>query len=159
MAGELEGDFVVFLIGMRINVLWKVGSWLPTVFAMNRMLLELQRQPELGLLHARPHFGLRNLMVVQYWRSFEHLHSYATATDHAHLPAWRAFNQAARSNTSVGIWHETFLVPNAHYEAIYRAMPPYGLGRAGRLVEATGLRKSARGRLGRGSGADYPVEL
>ena len=28
----------VFLIGMRFNKLWRVGSWLPVVSAMPRML-------------------------------------------------------------------------------------------------------------------------
>lgn len=157
MAAHIDGDFVVFLVGMRINSLRKISRWMPVSMAMRRMLRELQRNPELGLLHARGHFGLRNIMVVQYWRSFEQLHAYATDATHVHLPAWRAFNAAAKDNAEIGIWHETFLVPNAQYEAIYRAMPPFGLGKAGHLVEATGLRTSAKGRLGRGSGADQAV--
>lgn len=41
---------VVFLIGMRINSLWRVRAWLPVFIAMPRMLRELYRQPEPGLL-------------------------------------------------------------------------------------------------------------
>ncbi len=159
MAAQLSGDIVVFLIGMRINSYHKVGRWFPVVRAMAKMLRELERQPDLGLLHARSHFGWRSAMVVQYWRSFEQLHAYATDATKAHLPAWQAFNVAATEDSAVGIWHETYLVPNAHYEAIYRGMPPFGLGMAGQLVEATGLKASAKGRLGRGSGADQPVDL
>ena len=33
-----------------------------------------------------------------------------------------------------GIWHETYLVRAGEYEAIYGNMPPFGLGKAGRLV-------------------------
>ena len=29
VTAEIEGDFVVFLIGMRINKPWKVHKWLP----------------------------------------------------------------------------------------------------------------------------------
>jgi len=29
VAAQIEGDFVVFLIGMRINKPWKVHKWLP----------------------------------------------------------------------------------------------------------------------------------
>jgi hypothetical protein len=47
---DLEGDFVVFLIGMRINKPWKVHRWLPVYRAMGRMLAELERRPEKGLL-------------------------------------------------------------------------------------------------------------
>jgi hypothetical protein len=54
---EIDGDFVVFLIGMRINRFWKPHKWLPVAAAMPRMLAELARTPELGLLHARTHFG------------------------------------------------------------------------------------------------------
>ena len=84
-SAELDGDFVVFLIGARINRVWKVHKWFPVFTAMPRMLAELQRTPELGLLHARIHFGFPNVMVVQYWRSFEHLHRYASDRTFAHL--------------------------------------------------------------------------
>jgi hypothetical protein len=100
---EIDGDFVVFLIGMRINRFWKPHKWLPVAAAMPRMLAELARTPDLGLLHARIHFGFRDIVVVQYWRSFAHLHRYATDRDLAHLPAWKAFNQAIAGNGDVGI--------------------------------------------------------
>jgi hypothetical protein len=144
---EIDGDFVVFLIGIRINRFWKPHKWFPAFAAMPRMLAELGRNPDLGLLHARTHFGFPNIMVVQYWRSFAHLHRYATHQDHAHLPAWTAFNQAVGSNGDVGIWHETYLVHAGEHESIYNNMPPYGLGLAGRLVPALGHNATARSRL------------
>ncbi len=156
MTVELEGDFVVFLIGMRVNKLWKVWKWWPVAMAMPRMLVELEKKPQLGLLHAYNKFGLRNTMVVQYWRSFEHLHAYATSPDNAHLPAWRAFNRAVASNGDVGIWHETYLVRAGDFEAVYNNMPVAGLGQAGRLVPAKGRKMSARGRLGKSDGTDLP---
>lgn len=149
MTAALEGDFVVFLIGMRINTLWKVHKWAPVTTAMVRMLTELAKKPELGLLNARTHFGLRNIMVVQYWRSFEHLHAYATDRDAEHLPAWRAFNRAVGGNGDVGIWHETYLIPAGAHESLYVNMPPYGLGLAGKLTPARGTKATAKSRLGR----------
>ena len=157
MTAQIEGDFVVFLIGVRINHLWKPWKWLPVFAAMPRMLIELAKRPELGLLHARTHFGLRNTMVVQYWRSFEHLHAYAVAPTQVHLPAWKAFNQAVASNGDVGIWHETFLVRAGEHESVYNNMPAYGLGVAGELVAAAGPRQSAKGRLKQTDGGDQPV--
>ena len=77
MTARIDGDFVVFLIGMRVNKPWKVWKWAPVARQMPRMLMELAKQPELGLLHARTHFGLPNILVVQYWRSFDHLEKYA----------------------------------------------------------------------------------
>ncbi|QUD88372.1 DUF4188 domain-containing protein [Phenylobacterium montanum] len=147
VGAEIEGDFVLFLIGMRINKPWKIGSWLPVAQAMPKMLAELARQPDLGLLHVRSHFGFPNVMAIQYWRSFDHLEAYARARDKVHLPAWQAFNKAVGSNGDVGIWHETYLVSPGRYEAIYNNMPRYGLGAAGDIVDAVGFRQEARQRV------------
>jgi hypothetical protein len=144
MTVELDGDFVVFLIGMRINKLWKVHKWLPIVRAMPRMINELQEHPELGFLG----YTMSPGVIVQYWRSFDHLETYARSRDHLHLPVWVAFNKrVGHADGDVGIWHETYLVQAGDYEAIYGGMPAFGLGTVGRLVPINGLRDSARGRL------------
>ena len=147
VCADIEGDFVVFLIGMRVNKPWKIWAWWPVAAAMPRMLIELARKPELGLLHAYTVPGFPGTMVVQYWRSYEALEAYAKSREAAHLPAWQAFNKAVGSNGDVGIWHETFLVKQGGYETVYNNMPPHGLGRAGRLVDAVGGRQGARARL------------
>ena len=150
MAAQIEGDFVVFLIGMRINKPWKLHKWLPVFLAMPKMLKELERRPESGFLGAV--FGPK--VIVQYWRSFEHLETYARSRDALHWPAWVAFSKRmAKSRGDVGIWHETYLVRAQEYEAIYSGMPPFGLGKAGELVPATGHRDTARGRVQRGQSA------
>ncbi len=147
MTATLEGDFVVFLIGMRINKPLYVHKWLPVVNAMPRMIKELYRQPELGFLGGEFWFS-RTVLVLQYWRSMEQLLAYAANRQAEHLPAWRAFNQAVGTDGSVGIWHETYAVAPGRYESIYLNMPPFGLGRAGVLRQASGRRASAAGRLG-----------
>ncbi|MGO4715046.1 DUF4188 domain-containing protein [Bradyrhizobium sp. 2TAF24] len=149
MCAELDGDFVVFLIGMRINKPWKAWRWVPVARAMPRMLTELTKQPDLGLLHARTHFGFPVIMVVQYWRSFDALEAYARNRDAAHLPAWQAFNRAIGENGEVGIWHETYVIKAGQYENVYNNMPPFGLGAAGTLKDAVGARQSARRRIDR----------
>ncbi|OYU69725.1 MAG: transcriptional regulator [Alphaproteobacteria bacterium PA2] len=147
VCAEIEGDFVVFLIGMRINRPWKFWKWAPVAAAMPRMLIELGKQPDLGLLHARSMFGFPDIVVTQYWRSFDHLEAYAKSREAAHLPAWQAFNKAIGSNGDVGIWHETYLIENGRYENVYNNMPAFGLGLAGTLRDASGGRKEARGRV------------
>ena len=147
VCAEMDGGFVVFLIGARINKPWKVWKWWPVATAMPRMLTELANQPELGLLHARSMFTFPDAVVVQYWKSFEHLEAYAKARDHAHLPAWQAFNKAIASNGDVGIWHETYVIEPGKYENIYNNMPPFGLGAVGRIVDAVGGRQAARQRV------------
>jgi hypothetical protein len=144
MTVELDHDFVVFLIGMRINKPWKIRSWWLPFRAMWPMLRELDANPDLGCLGYTASFPV----IIQYWKSFEHLEAYAKASERMHLPAWKAFNRrVANSRGDVGIWHETYFVPAGHYEALYSGMPPFGLGKVGRLVPATGRRESAKQRF------------
>jgi hypothetical protein len=141
-----EEPFVVFLIGMRLNKLWKVNSWLPVVLAMPRMIKELSQQPELGFLGGQTWFG-RTIVFVQYWRSFEHLEAYAKARDRAHLPAWAAFNKAVGANGDVGVYHESYRVEPGQFESLYVNMPPTLLGACAPLFEAKGGYSGARGRM------------
>ena len=50
----------------------------------------------------------------------------------------------------MGIWHETYMVERARYEAIYSNMPVFGLAKATERVPAVGGRETARRRLMRG---------
>lgn len=65
MMADVEGDFV-FLIGMRINALWRVERWWPAFSSMPKMLHELSTHPELGLLGYRGRWGGRNVEIIQY---------------------------------------------------------------------------------------------
>jgi hypothetical protein len=149
MTATHEGELVVFLIGMRINSLWKVHKWFPVARAMGRMLDELYQRPELGFLGAESWLG-RTILVVQYWKSMDALMSYAHSKDLQHLPAWREFNKKVGSNGEVGIWHETYHVQPGGAETVYANMPPFLLGKFSGLTEARGARQSARGRLAYG---------
>jgi hypothetical protein len=146
-AGQIEGDFVVFLIGMRINRLLAFNKWWPAASSMPRMLAELGRHPEMGLLHSQFFRGGRTVMTLQYWRSFEHLHAYAHARDLEHLTAWAQFNRKVGNNGAVGIFHETYQVQAGNYEAIYVNMPPFGLAKAGSSTPAKGRMETARSRI------------
>lgn len=97
MAAQIEGDFVVFLIGMRIKKFWKITKWWPAFMAMPRMLKELERRPsaETGFLGYTT-LGFGN--IVQYWRSFEHLEAYANSREGEHFPAWAAFNKLLKTH-------------------------------------------------------------
>ena len=72
-----EGDFVVFLIGMRINRPLRVRKWWPVFTAMPRMIRELEEHPEKGMMHAEFALIRGSFAYVQYWRSFEHLARFA----------------------------------------------------------------------------------
>jgi hypothetical protein len=146
VTATLEGNFVVFMIGMRFNKLWAIHKWLPVFLAMPKMLKELYSNKELGLLHHEMWFG-RTVILVQYWRSKEQLLAYAKNRDAEHLPAWKDFNKAVGSNGSVGIWHETYQATNGTYENIYANMPPFGLGKAGSLQAVGKERETAKQRF------------
>ena len=146
MTVDIEGDFVVFLIGMRINRFWKFHKWLPIAKVMPKMLKELSMNPGSGFLGFQV-FGGIPPVIVQYWRSFEQLEAYAKDRDALHYPAWKAFNQKIKSNGDVGIWHETYKVRSGEYECIYNNMPRYGLGKTGELIPAMGKREYAADRM------------
>jgi len=152
---EMPDDFVVFLIGMRINRLWKLHKWLPMARAMPGMLRWLDQHPEAGLIKA--HNGwLHGPAVVQYWRSFDDLARFARSADQPHLPAWKFFNQAVRGSGDVGIWHETYRVRAGEYECIYGNMPRVGLGAAGLHQPVGSTGQSAARRIGASDG-DEPA--
>ncbi|GAC1365130.1 MAG: DUF4188 domain-containing protein [Acidobacteriaceae bacterium] len=146
-AAQIQGDFVVFLIGMRINHILRPHKWLPVTSAMPRMLRELALQPQLGMLHGQSFISGRTVSMVQYWRSFEQLHAYAHAKDLEHLPVWAEFNRKVGGNGSVGIFHETYLVKAGQYECVYANMPRFGLAKAGEMLPAAGRLRDARSRL------------
>lgn len=143
---SIEGEFVVFLIGMRINRPWKVHKWLPVFLAMPKMLQELSSDPTSGFLgYTMPPIPT---VIVQYWRSFDALEAYARDRERAHWPAWVAFNKrVGAASGDVGIWHETYRVAPGMWETVYAGMPPTGLGKAAASVPLRGGHDRARGRL------------
>lgn len=149
---QIDGDFVVFLIGARLNdprhLLASVRDLGGRRRGMQAMLAELMAHPEKGLLGYRMGFPV----IVQYWRSFEQLEAFARDPGDLHRPTWvEWFKRDPRGRT--GIWHETFLVHAGEYEAIYDSVPEAGLAAAGRAAPLAG-RSSARIRLRREAVAD-----
>jgi hypothetical protein len=144
MMAEIDGDFVVFLIGASPSKLHLVRSLIDLGgrHGMRHMLDYLVAHPEKGLLGYQ--MGLPT--IVQYWRSFEHLEAFAGDAGDPHLAVWRNYWRRVGNSGRTGIWHETYLVRAGEYEAVYGNMPPFGLGKAGRLVPLSES-SSARGRL------------
>ncbi|MGV9510793.1 DUF4188 domain-containing protein [Streptomyces tendae] len=146
-----EGDVTVLLIGMRINHFWAVHHWLPVLLAMPRMLRELAKDPERGLLgHVLLTASPRTYYVVQYWESKEKLYKYAHSPDMFHHRAWAVINRKERKGKvrgHVGLWHEAYVVPEGSYESIYADMPPFGLAAAHGQVPLERRGKRARDRF------------
>lgn len=142
---DIDGDFVVFLLGAEVRDPERAGPAAELISAMVEMLGELAADPEQGLLGFQDFGGV----IVQYWRSFEALEAYAKNPSARHAPVWRAWNRLAEDELAgAGIWHETFPVSARRYEAIYANMPVTGLQKAGTPVTVGEARASARQRLG-----------
>jgi hypothetical protein len=139
---------VLFLIGMRINQVWRWWKWLPVFASMPRMLAELMKNRDVGLVGTpRTFLSGRTILVWQYWESFEKLEAYSRASDRSHLPAWRAFNKKIRDNGSVGIFHETVVLNDDRVETVYGNMPTFGLAAVTGVVPAAKRGQSARTRM------------
>lgn len=155
-----EGEIVVFHIGMTIRRWHRPDLWMPVFTAMPKMLAELARNKaaaergeaeDLGFLGATTLFGPQGPFVVQWWRNTDLLYAYARRPESAHLPAWRAFNAAARKSPgAVGIWHETYAVPAGHIETLYGNGARVGLGKITGTVPVERRGRGARERLGSG---------
>jgi len=152
-----DKDFVVFLIGMRINQWWRPDLWIPVAMAMPRMMKELEASTGLGFLGAESAFGNPTIQMM-YWESPEALIDYSRSQDHEHLPAWVSWKRRVAKTNAVGVWHETYRIAPGMHESVYVNMPAFGLGRVGQLVPATGARKRATDRLAVQSTHEAPVE-
>lgn len=146
MTAEVEDDFVVFLIGMRVNKPWKVHKWVPVARAMAPMLRTLSKHRGLGLMSFHGWIGPTGPLLVQYWRSVEQLEAFSRDPALAHHPAWRAFNKNVGKSGDVGIWHETYMVRGGAYETVYANMPRFGLARAGTHQRVTSRTETATDR-------------
>lgn len=154
-----EEPFVVLLIGFRINQFFALRKWVPVGRAMARMIPELKREPALGLLGVEYFLYWRGFALVQYWRSYDAMHTYARVKGGTHPAAWKAFNKSVGADGSVGIWHETYLVEPGRYENVYGNMPRFGMAAALDHVPATGGLETASRRLGREDEPLYPSPM
>lgn len=144
---RIDKPVVLFLIGMRINRLRSFRKWLWFLRTMPAMLAELEKKPEAGLLWYRQYLSFPNIMVQQYWESFDHLLAYSSDKSAEHQPAWARFMRELANDGSIGIWHETYLVEPGKFESVYGNMPPFGLGAASNIVPATGRLMQAKERF------------
>lgn len=141
-----DEQFVVFIIGAKVRNPIRALRALPLLGEMNKMLADLSKHPDKGLLAYQRHGGPFGV-IVQYWRSFDALEAFARDADDRHAQVWRQwFRKLQHQNTAVGIWHETYTVTSC--EAIYQNMPVMGLGKVGHVRPVNKRTESARERAG-----------
>lgn len=142
----MDGEFVVFLIGLRLNKPWLVHRWWPMVRLLRPMLRQLEARPESGFLGGELWYG-RTILSLQYWRSWEQLQAFAHDKESLHVPAWKEFNRQIGLSGDVGIFHETYRIQPGCHETIYHNMPAFGLARVGRVSDTRGRFATAKARM------------
>ena len=96
---EIEGDFVVFLIGARINSPLRIRRSIQDYGGrkgMGHMLKYLSERPEKGLLG----YTMGYPVIVQYWRSFDHLEAFARDQEDPHAQVWCATTGSGSARTT-----------------------------------------------------------
>ncbi|SCG48292.1 monooxygenase family protein [Micromonospora rifamycinica] len=153
MTAEIEGDFAVFMTGMRVNNFFKVKRWLPTFWSMGGVLKAMWADQETtGALHAHAYWGNRGAVMIVYFRSIEHLERFANNRELAHSKALQDYFRRMKDNPAVGIWHESYVVHDGEYEAVYNHMPEAtGLAAAGECVPVSRRGNSASARRATGA--------
>ena len=135
---EAPDGTVLFIVGMHINQWWSVHRWVSVALSMRRMLDELIRNRDLGLLgKPRIFTSGRLIVVIQYWKSFDALEAYARSGSAEHLPAWKAFRTVVRDSAAVGIFHEMYTITKDNHESIYINLPNSVL--LGAAVDVSGI--------------------
>jgi hypothetical protein len=161
-------SFVVFLLGAKLNHPFKLAGDAASVGkAMQEMQKELEEHPEYGCLGTENYVGSNDdgstLLTVQYWKSADDLQKYASSSSNEHYSPWKNYLRVFKKSDDVGLWHETFIVKDANYEAVYVNCPSLHLGasRGFDIVDASRGNTTMKGRLGGGKNVekDWPETL
>ncbi|WP_435333626.1 DUF4188 domain-containing protein [Haloarchaeobius sp. TZWWS8] len=163
LVADVDGGFVVYINGMRLNKLRAIPQWLLAGRKLARMFDELEADPDSGFLGYQPAFmGPRTGAAIQYWRSLEDLKRFANDPDGRHVPAWKWYDETVNDDGGVGFWAELYVVEEGNYETFFRNVRPIGIGKYATLVpRARGQRDGVPFLAGAvpGSGsADGPVD-
>lgn len=131
--GPAKGSLVVFHLGIQSN--HPLGVFAPHMLEISNKFLAIQQD----LLRRKDEFGL---LAVQNWRGSERGTNNTTlmkyffkdvegiqklAHEPLHKEIWSYYNKNQPGH--VGIFHETFIIPDGGYENVYVNCHPILLGR------------------------------
>jgi hypothetical protein len=138
LAAEMDGEFVVYINGMRLNHLRALDKYMIAGRKLAAMFDRLEADPDSGFLGYEPAIrGLGSGAAIQYWRSLEDLQSFAQDPENRHVPARTWVNENVRKG-EIGFWAELYVIDDENYETVYRDVPPIGLGGVAELVPMDG---------------------
>ena len=134
MVGDIEGDIVVYISGMRLNKLRAIPQWIAAGRTLAKMFDRLEADPDSGFLGYQPAFmGIRTGAAIRYWRSLEDLKRFVRDQNDLHVPTWKWYNETVDIDGGVRFWAELYVVESGRYETFYRNIDPTGLGAVGGL--------------------------
>lgn len=88
MTAELDGGFVIYINGMRLNEPRTVHKYLLAGLRAAQIFKELEEDPDSGFLGYLPaYMSIRSGAAIQYWRSLEDIRRFAQDPDDLHVPA------------------------------------------------------------------------
>ncbi|CAI5458491.1 unnamed protein product [Closterium sp. Yama58-4] len=121
MAGKMDGDFCLFLIGARANNPFPLGPAFASIGEVfNQAVRELEQESErFGFLGGDHYVGTdvtrgSQTIAVMYWRSYDHLVNYANDQNLVHGSAWKRMTQLLREGPDIGVWHESYAISAGH---------------------------------------------
>lgn len=125
---------VVFHLGARSN--HPLGMFAPNMKGLGdsfqEMIADMRADPEKsGLLGTsrwikQDDAAGNETITIFYLRDYESLHRFAYGD--LHMKGVRYWNKIAKESPHIAIYHETYVVPRGHWEAIYIHSKPTGLG-------------------------------
>lgn len=145
---DLNGEVIVFPIGMKINRWWAIHRWARPFVNTVRMWWHMQRRRPDGYLGGYLFVYARGVGMMQYWSDFDSLEALARDDQQPHLQAWRHLVAQTRDDLTFGYWHETYVANAQTSETIYGSMRPFGLSEAVGATPIGASTETARERLG-----------
>jgi len=85
-------------------------------------------------------------MMVQYWRSQEHLNKWAKSALRAHLKPMIESRKHISQGNIYGFWHESYHIHAGEYDTVYSNMSRVLFGKVGDIYPLTGKLRTAAGR-------------
>lgn len=143
-----DEEFVVFIMGMRINRWWMIHCWRPVILAMTGMTHEFVQQPKRGWLGSKAWFE-RAVAIIQHLWPFDAPATYTKAQDRSHVPTLAGFNRKIGNDGTIGICNETYRIAPGWCGNVFANMPAFLLGNCTTLKQAKGEFATAAGQMGR----------
>lgn len=146
---KINEPIALFLVGVQCRSflsLWRL-PWIGR--QMVKIQEELKDNPDSGFLWGENFlsFSPMTTLFLSYWKSADHIKSFANDPHQNHRPAWTEYIRRFYDHPHFGVWHETYVIDPKNMENIYAGMPPFGISGFGTVENLSTKNRSFEGRL------------